>query len=279
MEKNDKRATFLKRTRESVKVAIKSRDMLLASVIRTTVDIDKVSNLLSERLEEWYGIYFPEVIFDEKEKYPEFIIMFDKKNIDKKELAQLVGQKRTDEIVAKAERSLGTDLSDEDLSEIKAFAVRLLDLYKARERYTTYLGKLGQEICPNMVAVAGTEVAAKLISHVGSLHRLAVLPASTIQVLGAETALFKHLKNKRIDPPKHGIIFQNVKISSSPKSVRGKIARLLANKLSLAAKADAFTKTNMTEKLKADVEARYKEIMQQYEKGKSKNKSKNEDEQ
>ncbi len=277
MERNDKRALFLKKTKESVKVAIKSRDMVLASVIRTMEDIDKVANLLSERLEEWYGVYFPEVMFDEKQKYAEFIIAFDKKTIDKKELAQLVGQKRTDEIIAKAERTLGTDLSDADLAEIKSFAARIVDLYKAREQCSKYLGKLGQEICPNMVAVAGTDVSAKLISHVGSLQRLAVLPASTIQVLGAEKALFKHLKNKKIEPPKHGIIFQNVKISSSPKAVRGKIARLLANKLALAAKADAFTKHDLTAMLKKEVEEKYQHILQEYESHKSKSKHKESD--
>lgn len=274
MQKPNKREMFLKKSKESVMSALKSRDMLLTSVTRTIEDMDRAINLLTERLEEWYGIYFPEVAFDEKQTYVEFISIFDKKNIDKKELAKVIGQKRTDEVVAKAERSLGTDLSEADLAEIRTFAARINEFYKAREEYEKYLGKLGQEICPNMVAVVGTDVAAKLISHVGSLHRLAVLPASTIQVLGAERALFKHLKNKKIAPPKHGIIFQNVKISSSPKAVRGKIARLLANKLALAAKADAFTKHNLVDVLKKDLDAKFAGIMQAYEREKSKVKGK-----
>jgi nucleolar protein 56 len=112
-----------------------------------------------------------------------------------------------------------------------------------------------------MSEVAGPEIAAKLIAHVGSLKRLAFLPSSTIQVLGAEKALFKHLKNRRIAPPKHGIIFQHAKISNSPKEVRGKIARALANKLALAARADAFSKNFIAKQLKDDFEARCKEIL------------------
>jgi nucleolar protein 56 len=107
---------------------------------------------------------------------------------------------------------------------------------------------------------------------VGSLSRLAFLPASAVQVLGAEKALFKHLRNKNIPSPKHGIIFQHARISSSPKSVRGKIARALANKLSLAAKADAFSKRRISPGLKADFDARFAQIMAEYEREKAKGK-------
>ena len=97
-----------------------------------------------------------------------------------------------------------------------------------------------------------------------------MLPASTIQVLGAEKALFKHLKNRRISPPKHGIIFQNPRIAGSPKAVRGKIARALANKLALASKADAITKRYMGDELLKDFEERYNEIMKAYQAEKEK---------
>jgi len=146
----------------------------------------------------------------------------------------------------------------------------VLSLGKLRKDYEAYQKKLAEELCPNMAEVGGADVAAKLVSHVGSLRKLAFLPASTIQVLGAEKALFKHLKNRRIAPPKHGIIFQNARISASPKAVRGKIARTLANKLSLAAKADAFTKRSLGLQLKKDFEARYAEIMAEYERAKAK---------
>ena len=126
------------------------------------------------------------------------------------------------------------------------------------------------DICPNISKVAGPEIAAKLVSHVGSLKRLSVLPSSTIQVLGAENALFKHLKNRRIKPPKHGIIFQHPRISGSPKAVRGRIARALAAKITIAAKADGFTKRDISKMLLDDFEKRYQEIMADFAKEKSK---------
>ena len=166
-------------------------------------------------------------------------------------------------------KSLGADINDNDLEKCKSLAKEIVNLDNLISEYEKYQEELCQEICPNISTVAGAAIAAKLISHVGSLSKLSLLPASTIQVLGAEKALFKHLKNKRIDPPKHGIIFQHVYISSSPKVVRGKIARALANKITLAAKADAFTKRFIAEDLKKDLEKRYNEVMEQYKKNKA----------
>jgi nucleolar protein 56 len=146
----------------------------------------------------------------------------------------------------------------------------IISMEELRKNFEAYQKELANEICPNMSEVGGPDIAAKLVSHVGSLNRLAVLPASAIQVLGAEKALFKHLKNRNIPPPKHGIIFQHPKISSSPKAVRGKIARALANKLATAAKADAFSKRRISADLKKDFEARFSDIMAEYEKAKAK---------
>jgi len=234
----EKRDIFMKRARERVKAALMSRDMLLSGVTKTMEDLDKVINLLGERLEEWYGIYFPEMKVEDKLKYAE--------------------------LSAQAARTLGAGLSDNDLAQCRFFANSIIGLHGMRERYLKYQGELAMEICPNMSKVAGPEVAAKLVSHVGSLARLARLPSSTIQVLGAEKALFKHLKNRRISPPKHGIIFQHPRISGSPKAVRGRIARALAAKICIAAKADAYTKRDIGAGLLADFDKRYAEIMAAY---------------
>ena len=268
----EKRDIFMKRAREQDKAALMSRDMLLSGVTKTMEDLDKVINLLGERLEEWYGIYFPEMRMEDKLKYAELVLTLDRTNIDKKELASTVGQKKADELAAQAARTLGAGLSDNDLAQCRFFANSLIGMHGMRGRYAKYQADLAMEICPNMSKVAGPEVAAKLVSHVGSLARLARLPSSTVQVLGAEKALFKHLKNRRISPPKHGIIFQHPKISGSPKAVRGRIARALAAKLCIAAKADAYTKRDIGAGLLADFEKRYAEIMAAYatEKGKQK---------
>ena len=265
-----KRARFMKKSKESVKEALKSRDMLLASVTKSIEDLDKTINLLGERLEDWYGVYFPELKENDKIKFSEMILLIDRDNLDKKELASSFGQVAADKITSMAEKTLGAKISSDDLSECQSLAKNVITLGKLRERHVQYQEKLALELCPNLSEVGSPEIAAKLVSHVGSLSKLALLPASAIQVIGAEKALFKHLKNKKIPPPKHGIIFQHAKISSSPKKVRGKIARTLANKLCLAAKADAFSKNKIGPTLKADFEKRFAEIMKQYEREKNK---------
>ncbi|MBN1170490.1 NOP58 family protein [Candidatus Micrarchaeota archaeon] len=263
-----KRALFMKKSKESVKEALKSRDMLLTGVTKSIEDLDKTINLLGERLEDWYGVYFPEIKENDKIRFSHIVLIVDRENLDKKELASEFGQKAADSIAASAEKSLGANLSAEDLAECQSLASSIISLGKLREKQVGYQTKIAGELCPNLSEVGTPEIAAKLVSHVGSLSRLAMLPASAIQVIGAEKALFKHLKNKRIPPPKHGIIFQHAKISSSPKKVRGKIARTLANNLSMAAKADAFTKNKLGLQLREKFEKRYAEIMKQYEREK-----------
>lgn len=269
-ERGEKRARFMKRSRETVMSALRSRDMLLASVTKSMDDLDKTINLLGERLEDWYGIYMPELKAEDKLHYCNAALVIDKENLDEKALASVLGQKKASEIIAAVPSSLGAKLSQKDLSECLSLARTIVSLEKLRKDYEGYQKELAMELCPNLSEVGGADIAAKLVSHVGSLNRLAFLPASAIQVLGAEKALFKHLKNRKIPPPKHGIIFQHVRISASPKSVRGKISRALANKLCLAAKADAFSKRPIGAGLKKDFEERYAQIMQEYEKEKTK---------
>jgi nucleolar protein 56 len=255
----------MRRSKESVMEALKSRDMLLASVTRSIEDLDKTINLLGERYEDWYGLYFPEFKAEDKLQFCNTSLIMDRENLDEKALAAIVGQKKATELVAASKASLGVKLSPKDHSECLSMARTIISLETLRKDYEAYQKELGIELCPNMSEVGGSDIAAKLVSHVGSLRRLAMLPASAIQVLGAEKALFKHLKNKRVPPPKHGIIFQHARISSSPKAVRGKVARVLANQLCLAAKADAFSKRNIAPLLVKKFDDRFAQIMKEYE--------------
>jgi nucleolar protein 56 len=269
-ERFDKRARFMKRAKQTVMEALRSRDMLVASVTKSIEDLDKTINLLGERFEDWYGIYFPELKTEEKLQYCNAALVIDRENMDEKELAATLGQKRSSELAAAAKTSLGVKLSPKDHSQCLSLARLIISMEKLRKEYEEYQKELAMELCPNLSEVGGPDIAAKLVSHVGSLSRLAMLPASAVQVLGAEKALFKHLKNRRIPPPKHGIIFQHVRISSSPKAVRGRIARVLANQLSLAAKADAFSKRDISSMLKKKFDERFAQIMKEYEAEKTK---------
>ena len=122
-----------------------------------------------------------------------------------------------------------------------------------------------EEVAPNTRAIGGSLLGARLLALAGGLLNLAKLPASTIQVLGAEKALFRSLKTKA-RPPKHGIIFQHPLIHDAKRWQRGKIARALAGKLAIAARVDAFNGEYMGDRLKADLEKRIDEIRERYEK-------------
>ncbi|MCS7109448.1 MAG: hypothetical protein NZ903_01470, partial [Candidatus Micrarchaeota archaeon] len=153
------------------------------------------------------------------------------------------------------------DLEEKDLDAIKIVAQQIIALEEIKKQLQQYEDELVREIAPNLVEVGGPRITAKLIAHVGSLEKLARLPASTIQVLGAEKALFKHLRRKT-KPPKHGIIFQHTIVHSVPKNKRGKIARALATKLAIAAKIDVFGKGKFIGKeLRVEFEKRVKEIL------------------
>lgn len=116
-----------------------------------------------------------------------------------------------------------------------------------------------QKLAPNTSKIVGSLIGARLVSLAGGMERLATMPASTIQILGAEKALFR-FKKEGGKPPKHGVIFQHPLINKAPWTVRGKIARLLATKIAIAAKADVFTKRDISDELKEDLEKRMKEI-------------------
>ncbi|MEK6981783.1 MAG: NOP5/NOP56 family protein [Candidatus Micrarchaeota archaeon] len=260
---SNKRDLFVKKSRLAVTEALKSRDMLLVGVTRTLDDLDKTINLLNERLQDWYGVYFPELKVEEPQKYAQVVLGFDKETPDLEFLKGIVGDNRAHDLVNRSQRSLGAKISATDLGACRMLAQQVTDMYSLREKYQKYQQELTEDICPNIAYITGYMLAAKLITHIGSIKRFAILPASTIQVLGAEKALFKHLKNRRIAPPKHGLIFQFPQLGSAPKRVRGKIARALANKISLAAKADAFTKNFIAEQIKKDFEVRMKQIMEE----------------
>ena len=164
-----------------------------------------------------------------------------------------------------AAASMGADLGDDDLSQIQVFCKNVLELYNLRKSLENYVDSVMAEIAPNIKEIGGSLLGARLIALAGGLMNLAKLPASTMQILGAEKALFRSLKTKA-RPPKHGIIFQHPLIHDAKRWQRGKIARALAGKLSIAARVDAFSGKYAGEGLKSDLEKRIEEIKERYDK-------------
>merc|ERR1719251_525846 len=140
------------------------------------------------------------------------------------------------------------------------FATRIVRLAEFRVNLYEYLCERMENCAPNLTALIGEQVGARLISHAGSLTKLAKYPASTVQILGAEKALFRALKT-RGNTPKYGLLFHSTFIGRATAKNKGRISRYLANKCSIASRIDAFSDTPNNifgEKLKEQVEERLK---------------------
>jgi nucleolar protein 56 len=148
---------------------------------------------------------------------------------------------------------MGASLSSGDLAEVQRLANQVLFLYEYRGKLTEYISGIAAEAAPNVSALAGSTLAAKLIERAGGIKRLAMMPSSTLQILGAEKALYRAIKT-HAKPPKHGLIFQHPYVNAAPRGLRGLRARHLAAKLSIAARADAFSGNMIAEQLKKDLD-------------------------
>ncbi len=252
-----------------VKKTVEKRDLQVAQAVQTVDDLDRSLNLFMSRLREWFGLHYPELdrLIEKHETFARLVVNlgtrenFTPENLEKEGLPKAKAQK----IAEIAAASMGADITEEDLSQIQAMCKNVLELYDVRNSLEKYVDSVMEEVAPNTRTIGGALVGARLIALAGGLVNLAKLPASTIQVLGAEKALFRSLKTKA-RPPKHGIIFQHPLIHDAKRWQRGKIARALAGKLSIAARVDAFSGKYAGDGLKADLEKRIEEIKERYEK-------------
>jgi len=244
-----------------------ARDKMIIQAIEALDDIDKVINLLVSRLREWYGLHFPELdeILPRHEQYVAFVkTVGSRDNVSEEKLKSLgFPDSKVEKILKAAEKSMGAPLGKFDSDIITKLASEINDLYKLRAQIEDYLETAMDEVAPNLKALVGAKLAARLLSLAGGLKELAIMPASTIQVLGAEKALFRHLRSGA-KPPKHGVIFQYPAINRSPWWQRGKIARALAGKLAIAARVDYFSGEYIAEELKQELEQRIQEIKEKY---------------
>jgi nucleolar protein 56 len=224
--------------------ALSSRESLLIPTVQLLGDMDTVINSLSGRMREWYGVHFPEMSAKVKEHtdYAKIILAFgDRGSITVKALQEMSLKKRDAErIVEAAQGSMGASFDDVDLEAVESYVRGVLDLYQERDKLSEYISMLAEEIAPNVARLAGPVLAAKLIDKAGGLKRMGMMPASTIQVLGAEKAMFRALKSNA-RPPKHGLLFQHPYVHGATRDKRGSRARALAAKLAIAARADVFS--------------------------------------
>jgi nucleolar protein 56 len=251
-----------------IKGATEKRDLIVAQGIQTLDSLDQTVNLFMGRLREWYGVYFPELdrLIEKHETYSRLVVnLGNRESFTVENLEQENIPKERTQLVAKAaESSMGADIAEPDLEMVQALAKDVLEFYILRKNMEDYVDKTMEEMAPNVRTVAGALLGARLIAMAGSLQNLAMRPASTIQVLGAEKALFRSLKTGA-RPPKHGLIFQHTLLHDAKRWQRGKIARVIAGKLAIAARADAFGQGHyIGDRLKADINKRIEEIREKY---------------
>lgn len=158
------------------------------------------------------------------------------------DLSDLLDETQEEEVKKAAQTTMGSDVSDDDIKNIQSLADQVIELAKYRDSLFNYLKNRVNAIAPNLTVLVGELVAARLISHAGSLTNLAKHPASTVQILGAEKALFRALKTKH-ETPKYGLIYHASMIGQSAPKNKGKMARVLAGKAALATRVDAFGET------------------------------------
>ena len=210
-----------------------SEDKHLIQAINSIDDIDEAISKLIERIREWYALYFPEM---DTVKNNETYIKLISQNQTKEDIIKSKPEAFPDDLI-----SFDDDINPVDLAIMNNYAKSIHELQLTRSEIITYIDLKMQDIAPNLSLLVGSSLGAKLISHAGGIKRLAMYPSSTVQIMGAEKALFRHLKSGD-RPPKHGLIYQHPQIRGSKWWNRGKIARILASRISLAARRDVFTK-------------------------------------
>jgi len=259
-------------SRAKVKFNVNRVDNMIIQAISLLDTLDKDINTFCMRVREWYSWHFPELVKIINDNYiyarvAKFVK--DKSTLSEdalSELTDLTGDEdKAKDIIEAAKASMGQDISPIDLINIEQFAQRVIELSEYRKQLHSYLVSKMQDIAPNLATLIGEMVGARLISHAGSLTNLAKCPASTLQILGAEKALFRALKT-RGNTPKYGLIFHSSFIGRASARNKGRISRYLANKCSIASRIDCFSEVNTNifgEKLREQVEER----LEFYDKG------------
>jgi len=235
-------------SRAKVKFSVQKNDNHIIQAIATLDQLDKAVNTFSMRVREWYGWHFPELIriVSDNHTYAKLALAIgDKKTLTDDSLHDIAAIVNDDGDIAQAvidaaKVSMGQDISVSDMENVSSFANRVVKLGEYRRSLFQYLVNKMAIVAPNLASLIGEVVAARLISHAGSLTNLSKYPASTVQILGAEKALFRALKTKG-NTPKYGLIYHSSFIGRAGAKNKGRISRFLANKCSIASRIDNFS--------------------------------------
>ena len=228
--------------RHKLKFSIDKVDIMVIQAVGLLDDLDKELNNYEMRLREWYGWHFPEAgkIISDNVTYAKLVQAIGMKtNVKNTDLSEILTEEDQQKIKEAAEISMGSEISKEDELNIKELCGQIIFLSEYRSSLSEYLRNRMMTIAPNLTIMVGELVAARLISHAGSLVSLAKMPGSTIQIFGAEKALFRALKTKH-ETPKYGLIYHASLVGQANAKLKGKISRSLASKCALCVRVDAL---------------------------------------
>lgn len=229
-------------SRHRLKFSPDKVDVMIVHAVSLLDDLDKELNTYAMRVKEWYGWHFPELakILPDNLSYAKVIVtMGARSNAPQADLSEILPHEIETAVKAAADISMGTEVSEEDLENIKLLAEQVISYSEYRRQLSEYLENRMRAISPNMTELVGALVGARLIAHAGSLVSLAKNPGSTIQILGAEKALFRALKTKHATP-KYGLIYHASLVGQASGANKGKMARQLAAKIALGVRTDAL---------------------------------------
>jgi len=252
-------------TKQKIKEELSSLDHQIIKSIDYIDHANKALNILAPAIREWYSIHFPE-LNDLIEEHPVFMkivsLQPDRRKMSEDALKEAgVSGSLARSILNAAKESMGADFDSKDLEVVRKVADNWISLYESRKDVESFIENLMRRKAPNLSSVVHPLVGARLIAVAGGLKRLASLPASSIQILGAHKAIFMHLV-KGAKPPKHGILFQAKEVRTAPRKLRGKVARLLATKIAIAARVDAFGEGRFIgDQLRKEIDEKLREIL------------------
>lgn len=255
------RERMINKAKEGIRSAYANEEFALMQAINAYIETGKSYNLAFERLSEWYGIYFPEIKITNPKTLADLATVLNSKDgISKEQINSIISdEQKSESIYNKATSTIGREMSANERKAVLGFARLSNQMYDTLLELEEYIKATSTALMPNTTYLTDEKIAAELLSKAGSLERLATMPASTVQLLGAEKALFKHIKFGS-KPPKYGVLFKLGEVSNGQRDRRGRVARVYATKISIALKADYFTKNFIAEKLKQDLESALKRI-------------------
>jgi len=240
-------------------------DTMIVQAVSLLDDLDKELNNYIMRCREWYGWHFPElgkIITDNLAFVRTIDLMGFRENAKVTDMSGVLPEEVEEKVKEAAEISMGTEISEEDITNIRHLCQQVVEIQEYRGQLYEYLKNRMMAIAPNLTVLVGELVGARLIAHAGSLMNLAKHPASTVQILGAEKALFKALKTKH-DTPKYGLIYHAQLVGQASSKMKGKVSRMLAAKAALATRVDALgeeTNTDLGIEHRAKVESRIRQL-------------------